>query len=314
MRFLVLLLFSTALYAQIPVVQPGSTDVSVNRPVLEIGPNDLVALNTYGSPEFTRTVRVDPHGMIRLPMLKEPIRAAGLTPEKLGSAIAEALKAADLIVDPYVTVTIAEYQSRSISVAGAVKHPTIFQAEQPTTLLDALTRAEGLADDAGQEIVVTSAQKASPGATPLVRRVSVKALMSASDPTANLRLVGGEEVRVPQAGRIFVIGNVKKPGQFVVNDESQNSVLTAVALAEGLDAYASKCAYIYRRLPNGSKAEIPVDLKGIMKRQANDVPLMANDILYIPTSQGVRAGLRALDRMAMFGAGAVSALIYATAR
>jgi polysaccharide biosynthesis/export protein len=314
MRVLVLLLFSTALYAQIPVVQPASSDVSVNRPVLEIGPNDLIALSTYGSPEFTRTVRVDPHGMIRLPMLKEPIRAAGLTPERLGAAIADALKSADLIVAPFVTVTMAEYQSRSISVAGAVRHPTIFQAERPTTLLDALTRAEGLADDAGQEIVVTYPQTASAGAESGALRVSVKALMSASDPKANLRLMGGEEVRVPQAGRIFVIGNVKKPGQFIVNDDSQNSVLTAVALAEGLDAYASKRAYIYRRSPDGSKTEIPVDLKGILKRKANDVPLMANDILYVPTSQNIRAGLRALDRMAMFGAGAVSAIIYATAR
>src|SRR5919198_5161826 len=97
-------------------------------PAQRIGPNDLVAVSVYDSPELTRTVRVGPDGMIRLPMLKRRIQADGLLPGALEAAIAEALRAEELIVDPVVTVTIAEYRSRPVSVAGAVRHPITFQA------------------------------------------------------------------------------------------------------------------------------------------------------------------------------------------
>ena len=126
-----------------------------NLPAQKIGSNDLLSISVYGAPELTRTVRVSAEGFIRLPMLKQKVEAKGLMPSDLEAKIAAALDTEKILVEPVVTVTIAEYHSRPISVAGAVKLPLTFQALGQTTLLEALTRAQGLSSEAGTEILVT---------------------------------------------------------------------------------------------------------------------------------------------------------------
>ncbi|HVN04971.1 MAG TPA: polysaccharide biosynthesis/export family protein [Bryobacteraceae bacterium] len=284
-------------------IQPNA---AANLPAQRIGPNDLIAVSVYDSPELTRTVRIGADGSMRLPMLDQPIQAAGRMPSQLESAIASALVAEQLIVDPSVTVTIAEYNSRPISVAGAVRQPVTFQAAGPLTLLQALTKAGGLAADAGPEILVSRQQ--------VTQRIPVKGLIDAADPQLNLPLTGGEEIRVPEAGKVYVIGNVKKPGAFPVQDGPQSTVLKMLALSEGVAPYAAKDAYIFRREANGSKNEIRIPLTRIMARKAPDEPLLANDILYVPDNKGRRLTFGALDKLLVFGAGAASALIYAGVR
>jgi polysaccharide export outer membrane protein len=261
-----LLLFSLASFAQV-----------ANLPAQKIHPNDLVGVSVYGGPDLTRTVRVGADGTIRLPMLKEKIKADGLMPEELKRAVVEALKTQEILVDPFVTVTVAEYHSLPpISVAGAVRTPITFQpVEKKITLLEALTRAGGLSPEAGSEILVTGpvslAADGTPAAnaTPLVRRILVKSLIETADPDANLALVGGEEIRVPELGTIYVVGNVKNPGAFAVQDPSGISLLKVLALAQGLAPYATKEAYIYRQeAGTTSKSEIFVDLRKIMDRKS----------------------------------------------
>jgi polysaccharide export outer membrane protein len=286
-----------------------------NLPIQSIGPNDLVAVSVYGSPEQTRTIRVSQDGFIRLPMLNERIPAKGLMPSELEEAIAQALQKGELIVDPFVTVTVAEYHSRPISVVGAVRSPVTFQALGTVTLLDALARAGGLTPDAGNEILLSRHSIAEDGlTTTLVQRIPVKTLIDAADPDVNVKLAGGEEIRVPEAGKLFVLGNVKKPGAFSMRDGANITVLKALAVAEGLTPYAGRHAYIYRREASGTKNEIPIELKQIMNRKSPDVPLMADDILYVPDAKGTRATLAALEKILIFGSGATSAMIYAGVR
>jgi len=154
-----------------------------NLPAQTIGINDLLAVSVYSAPELTRTVRVGAQGQIRLPMIKRSIAAAGLLPAELETTIAEAIRIEKILVDPVVTVTVAEYRSRPINVAGAVKRPLTFQALGGVTLLDALTRAEGLSPEAGPEILVTQNSLSSTGAAQSVtRRIAAKALMDNADP------------------------------------------------------------------------------------------------------------------------------------
>src|SRR5665811_1793056 len=115
----------------IPIPEAGA-----NLPTQSIGANDLIAVRVYDAPELSGTVRVGPDGFIRLPMLKQRIKAEGSYPSDLETAISNALREEQILVDPFVTVTIAEYHSRPISVSGAVKTPLLFQAEGPTTLLE----------------------------------------------------------------------------------------------------------------------------------------------------------------------------------
>jgi polysaccharide export outer membrane protein len=274
-----------------------------NLPAQPIGPSDLISVSVYGAPELTLTVRVSDDGRVRLPMLKQKIEAGGLMPADLEGRIARALMEEELLVEPAVTVTIAEYHSRPISVAGAVKMPLTFQAWSKITLLEALTRAQGLNEDAGGEILIT--RRAKEGEKPLVERIPVKGLIDAADPALNVALEGGEEVRVPQVGRIFVAGNVKRPGAFRIEAGIGMTVLKALAMAEGLAPYATREAYIFRR-EEGSPREVPIELRKILDRKAPDAALAANDILYIPDNRTGRAAATAIEKALSFAIGTAS--------
>jgi len=313
MKALLVSLLVAAVYAS-GQIRPATTGEmpGSNLPIQPIGPNDLVAVSVYDAPEFTRTLRVGADGFVRLPMLKQRIQAASLMPAELETTIAGALREEGLIVDPFVTVTVAEYNSRPIAVMGAVKRPLTFQAMGQVTLLDALARAEGLAPEAGSEILVTHQPSAKDSkAASLTQRIPVKALIDGADSDLNLRLTGGEEIRVPEVGKVYVLGNVKKPGAFIAQANPETSVLKALAMAEGLLPYSAKRAYIYRQEASGSRSDMPIDLGKMMDRKVPDIPLIANDILYVPDAKGTRAGMAMLEKVLLFGSGAMSALIYA---
>jgi polysaccharide export outer membrane protein len=283
----------------------SSSEVS-GLPVEVIGNDDLIGITVYDAPELSHAVRVDPDGDIRLPMLQKHIHASGLYPAQLESAVTAALITGKVLVDPIVTVTVVEYRSRPITIVGAVRSPGTFQAAGTITLLDAISRAGGLSESAGSEILIShqpTDAKDKSGA--LIQRISVRGLLNGEDPALNLHLQGGEEIRVPEAGRVYVLGRVKRPGTFIITDGLESSVMKAVALSDGLDSFPSHKAYIYRvEGGSGSRSEIPVELKSIMDRKSPDVALMANDILYIPDATGARAGLKVLEATAGFGTAA----------
>jgi len=272
-----------------------------NLPTQPVGPDDLLALSVYDSPELTRTVRVDTDGNIRLPMLKDPIQVRGMVPSQLESAIAKALTKGNVLVDPIVTVTIVEYQSRPVNVVGAVKNPLVFQATRPIPLLDAIARAGGMREDAGSDIVVSKEVVQDGKPARITQTIPVRKLIDNADPTLNVLLHGGEEVLVPEALKIYVVGNVKKPGAYPVKNDEETTILQLLALSEGLTPYSAKVAYVYRRSPSGTKTEVTVPLAQIMKRKSPDMPLQANDILYVPDNNGKRLTAETLDRIAGLG-------------
>jgi len=249
-------------------------------------------------------VRVSSDGYVRLPMLKSRIKVAGAMPAQVEGAIIEQLEREEILVGPVVTVTVAEYSSRPINVAGAVKLPQTFQAIGSMRLLDAISKAGGLTEFAGSEILVSK-----PGEP--AQRIPVQGLLESADASLNLPLSGGEEIRVVEAGKAFVVGNVKKPGSFVLHDSKESTVLQMLALAEGLTPFNSKQAYIYRRGSDGTRTEIPVELDKILRRKHPDVAVVADDILYIPESRGRKLGVAALEKLIIFGGTAgATALIY----
>lgn len=277
-----------------------------NLPIQKIGPNDLVSIQVYDSPELTRTVRVSEDGTLRLPLLREPIRAQGLYPPELEQAITNALKDEGILVRPIVSVSISEYRSRPIRVVGAVRHPTTFQATGNVRLLDAITNADGLSDAAGSEILVTSPSP--DGGQELTRRIPVKELIEHGDETVNIPLLGGEEVRVPEGGRVYVMGNVVKPGPIPVHDPSEMTVLRVIAQAGGLLPFSGKEAYILRHT-DSPKNEVPIPLAKIMERKDPDVPLIANDVLFVPDSKGKKNTARMIELMTGFGVGTLSGIL-----
>lgn len=291
--------------------EPSQHSIPANLPAQPVGIGDLLLVSVYGSPELSRSVRVSKEGDIRLPMIKQLIPASGALPTEIEIAVAEALAKEQILVEPVVTVTVAEYHSRPISVGGAVRNPTTFQAVGPTTLLQAITRAGGLDKSAAQEILVTLPAKNATSERSTLR-VPVRTLLDTADPRGNLILTGGEEVRVPEGLPVFIVGNVKKPGVFTAAEAPQATVLKAVALAEGLLPYSSKQAFVYRTDSSGAHQEIPVELSGILERKTPDSALQPGDVLYVPDRKGRKIAAAALERLFTFGSSAgATALIYA---
>ena len=303
-------LASQQIIPQASFANAPSVNTVPNLPVEKIGANDLLGITVYDAPELTRPVRVEADGAIRLPLVKERIQIAGLYPAEVENAITKELLRENVLVDPVVTVSVMEYQSRPITVAGAVKNPLTFQATGTVTLLDAISRAQGLTEVAGSEILVSESTSDADAQPTDIQRIPVRGLLDGANPSLNLTLRGGEIIRVPDAGRIFVVGDVKKPGAFYITEGAQSSVLKALALSEGLDSFSSRSGYIYRMEDVGTdRREIPVQLKKIMDRKSPDVMLMAGDILYIPNATGARASLKALEASVGVGTALGQALI-----
>ncbi len=298
-----LTLAGTLAQAQFPSATPSAMlDAGrENLPSQKLGVDDLLGVSVYDAPELTRTVRVEADGTIHLPLLKGGIAAAGSFPRDVESNVEKALITEQILVDPVVKVTVVEYHSRPIAVMGAVKKPVTFQAVGAVTLLDALARAEGLSTEAGTEVLLTRDGQ--------VEHIPVSRLLNDADPAVNYALHGGEEIRVPEAGKIFVAGNVKKPGAFAVRETSNVSVMNLVALSEGLLPFAAKLAYVYRRDGAGDRKEIPIELDRIMQRKTPDVALLAGDILYIPDNKSRRNTMGVIDRLTSFGASTASGVI-----
>jgi polysaccharide export outer membrane protein len=274
---------------------PANAPANFDLPIQRVGPDDLLSVSVADCPELTKNFRVGSDGMLRLPLLKERIAAKDKLPAEIENGISEGLLKEQLLVKPVVSVSVMEYRSLPVSVLGAVRHPITFQAAGDVTLLDALTRAEGLGAEAGPEILISRAHQP-------IERIPIKGLIEEANPALNIRLHGGEEIRVPEAGKVYVIGNVKRSGAFPVSDGNDTTVLKIVAMTEGLLPYTNKDAFIYRR--NGSKtdrSEIPVPLTLIMQHKAPDIHLQANDILYIPDSRGRRLTAETLRMITGFG-------------
>lgn len=274
-----------------------------------IGPEDLLEITVYEAPDLDRSVRVSEDGMISLPLLGS-IHVAGQTPSELEITIQDLLRDKEIMKDPQVGVLVRELQSRPVSVFGAVKKPGVFQIRNPRSLLEILSLAEGLAPDAGDSVIVVRGKNlvrvvASAGLNDDAGdselpdeslTVDIRALLESGDPASNVTVYPGDSVKVPRAGVVYVIGEVNRPGGFVLTNNKNISVLQALALAEGFTNVAKKSeGVIIRTAEDGSRTEIPVNLAMVLKGQATDTYLQADDIVFVPGSGAKAALIRTTD-------------------
>lgn len=307
---------------------PEATPVAPPKAVTEdyvISPDDELDIYVLDVAELSRTYRVSPTGIITVPLLTRPITASGKTPTQLSQIIAEQLRQAGMVSHPQVTVQVKASRLHSVAIAGAVKRPQIYPILGKTTLMDALSQAEGLSDDAGNSAIITRGdissrllgldiQKVTEAGDPLLNprtvMVDLKRLMEEGDPALNYDLYPGDRVTVQRAGIVYVVGAVNRAGGFVLkNDREQMTVLKALALAEFVKSTAdTKKTVIIRGNPKtpGGAQEIPIELNKMLNGRAKDRVLLANDILFIPDS----ASKKALHRAGEAAAQAAALVVY----
>ena len=119
-----------------------------------IGPDDLLNVYVLDVPELSRDYRVSAAGTITIPVLATPLDAAGLTLSQFSDLLSKELKAQGLVSDPHITLSVDQSRLHSVAIVGAVRRPQIYPVFSRTHLLDILSQAEGLADDAGNTVIV----------------------------------------------------------------------------------------------------------------------------------------------------------------
>jgi polysaccharide export outer membrane protein len=268
---------------QPPVAPQAQTAAPLSLSGYRIGPDDTLAVSVLQAQELNASVRVSPHGEISLPLLGT-LRAGGMTPQELESEIERRLRE-KYIRDPDVTVLATDIRSQGISVVGAVRRPGVIQLRGSSTVLEAISAAGGIADDAGDTAVLVRNGSGD-------RELKLDAVLDGRDPGANPPVVAGDVLNVRTAAVVYVIGAVRKPGAFAMRGNSKLTVLRALALGEGLMATAATGdAVVLRTSPAGGRVEIPVDLRAVLQAKTADPPLQPQDVLFVPTSGGKAAAL-----------------------
>jgi polysaccharide biosynthesis/export protein len=308
------LLFSVAAWSQMVGTATASLASEDRSPFFNnlslepVGAGDLLYVSVANWTEVTRSYRIGPDGTITLPALKHSIPVSGLSAPEIEKKIATTLTVDKILVNPIVTVNVVEYRSRTVEVVGAVRHPLTFQALGQVRLLDAIARAEGVSPEAGTEVLLYRTKEK--GGSGDVQHISLKRLIDGSDPSLNQLLQGGDQIRVPQAGKLYVFGNVKSPGAYSITEAEGMTVLKALALCQGMLPYSHNTAIIFRpKKDSAQRDEVVVSLKDIVKHHSPDVALNANDILYVPDNSGKKITAEVLARVGTFGSSTASGLL-----
>jgi polysaccharide export outer membrane protein len=265
------------LAVNVPSSDPGilkSPDSAV-RARVRVGAGDLVNVSVFDVPEMSQTVRVNDRGDVTLNLVGS-IHLAGLTTDEAQVLLAAKLKAGNFLVDPQVSVFITEYATQGVSVLGEVNKPGVYQVLGSRSLLDIISEAGGITSFAGSEATV----KHTDGTTITVRLTKDARASLSTD----VQLAPGDKVLIPRAGLIYVLGDVGRPGGFIMGNDGKMTLLQAVAMAGGINRTSSmNRSRLVRKGPSGY-TETPVPLKRILNGDQADFQLQTEDILYIPSN------------------------------
>lgn len=255
---------------------------------LTIAAGDLLEIGVFGT-DFSCNpdknacdVRVSDSGSIELPLINE-VRVRGLTVAQASQLIASRFSAGGFFNDPQVTVVQKEYATQGISVLGEVQKPGIYPLLGSHTLLQAISAAGGTTTKAGNDVKLIHSERSS-----VAERVDL------SSASSSVMLTPGDTIVVSKAGIVYVVGDVKQPTGIVM-ESSGLTVLKAIAMAQGTNPTAKlNKAKVIRTGPSG-RVEIPLSLTKILSNKAEDLPLQAEDVLFIPNSAAKSAARRSLE-------------------
>ena len=291
-------IMTAVLAVLLPLTARAQSDVASKdmSDLYRIGPGDVLEVRVFNRPQLSReSIRVDNRGMISMPMIENEIVAGCRTESELALEIAKLYL--PVLRNPHVNVFVKEFNSNPVAVIGAVSKPGQFQLQRRIRLLELISLAGGPTENAGERALVAhgqrtglcSDQSASEGSFVSYNLNNTLKGQEESNPYAQ----PGDIVTIPEAQQAFVVGNVFKPGAIFLKERI--TVSQAVAMAGGALSDSKKDRVrVLRQLPaNQTKTEIVVDLTAISRLRAEDIEVLPNDIIEVPTSSG-RRFLRAL--------------------
>jgi len=271
----------------------------MRAPTLQIAAGDLLQITVFDSPELSSQVRVSQTGDIALPW-GGSLHVQGLTPKQVGEGIEEELKEQKILKYPHsVTVFVAEYATQGVKVLGQVKAPGVYPLLGTHRLYDMIASAGGVTDLASRNVIIMRQNDT-------MHPVSVTMNYSPGQiDESDLQILPGDTIIVRKAGVVYVLGDVGRPGGFLIQDNQPLTVMRALSLAQGINKTAKlNSSVIFRKTPTG-QTESPLPLKKVLHGKATDLTLSDHDILYVPSSLEKTLGYRGIELAAQATAGVI---------
>jgi polysaccharide export outer membrane protein len=245
---------------------------------ITIGRGDVIQIKVLEAPELEQNARVADAGTITL-VLGGNVMVAGLTPPQAALAVERALIDGHYMLAPHVSITLTQTVTQNVTIMGQVRAPGSYPIGTPRPILDVLAMAGGLTDVADRKVTVE-------------RRGTKKRIVFVLSNSANTTLdasvavLPGDTLIVPKADVVYILGDVGRPGGIaMVTNDSKLSALQAISLAGGTPPNAVPShARLIRKHPDGTYVELPLQLSAMQKGKQPDIPLQADDIVFVPFS------------------------------
>jgi polysaccharide export outer membrane protein len=286
--------------ASLPSSQQPAAQLRTRAAALRLDAGDLLAITTFDTPELSGKFRVDSRGEVSLP-LGGAVRVQGLTAEQVAVAMERFFRDRDILKNPHVTVLVLEYATQGVNVMGEVKQPGIYPLTGKHGVLDIISMAGGLTAYASNSVSITHG-------APVWDTVTVNLASAHGNGMENdVEVQPGDRIVVLRAGVVYVIGDVGKPGGFVIEGKDNVTVLQALAMAQGMNRTAKSNGYLIQNTASG-RTQTQLALNKILVNQAPDPKLQDGDILFVPlsgakdwTNKGVSAALQMAVGMVIYG-------------
>jgi polysaccharide export outer membrane protein len=275
--------------------QPGGSPEAAHDPnLLVIGPGDLLVVTVFDTPELSQKARVDSDGNVEL-VIGGKLKLQGKLPAEAERSIEARLRDANVLRDPHVTLDVLESATQTVTVSGEVNKPGAYPWWGKKTVSELIATAGGLTQYASHTASLTHKGLQSP--------VRID-LDGPPQHDGDQIVLPGDFLEVVRAGTVYVLGDVGRPGGYMLDDRRPMTVLQGLALAQGLNRTACLHASLTHQMADGPQQEF-LDLKKILNNQTSDPALHDGDIVYVPVNSAKDWASRGVNSILQMAVGVV---------
>ncbi len=219
--------------------QSGATE-----PIL--GAGDAIQVTVFQNPDLSLNTRITELGQISFPLIGN-VTLAGLSVTAAQEKIAKLLRDGGYIVKPQVSIALTQVKSSQISILGQVARPGRYPIETTSTRVSEMIAVAGGVLPGGSDVITLSGSR---NGKPVKYDIDLPSILQAGKRELDLIVMNGDTLYIDREQKIFIDGEVQKPGAY--RWDRGMTVMQAMAQAGGLTTRGTERGIrIHRRDPNG---------------------------------------------------------------
>ncbi|TYL45817.1 SLBB domain-containing protein [Marinomonas sp. IMCC 4694] len=198
----------------------------------QVGPGDVISLQTFGKTSQTLLLTIDREGAINLPDIG-PVAVAGQTFGQLREQLINVIKKKTIGVD--VSVSMGAMRTMQIYIVGEAVQPGAYNVNGLTTITQALIASGGV-KQSGSLRHIKLMRKGE-----VVSVFDLYDLLIKGDTRKDIRLLAGDTLLIPlRDNQVTIEGQVARPAVYEMNGQTSLAQLLSLAGGAKPQAYLSK--------------------------------------------------------------------------